>query len=109
MALQGVDQPMDWRAKQSLGKCQQFLRQHVLWSIDYINRDCNRCACNVSRWARNCNASGSLDVTMLPPEALCDRDGTDILEEAVEIYIVNHSPTKNIYIYKQNILQMVCA
>lgn len=76
MALKGLEKFEDWQEKTNLVKGQDLFEKHGLWSIEFVLRECNWSAHNLTKWGKLNIFSGHLEPALLPPAAWCDRGGT---------------------------------
>lgn len=58
-----------------------------MWFLHFVNRSSNSCAHNIASWLRNIGVNGTIDVSTIPPEVLCDKGGTNV--QAVEADLFN--------------------
>lgn len=85
LALRGLDQHCEWRARKSCEKGRNFLSKFPFLCFNHVNRSGNSCAHNIARWAWSSNVSGSLDVTTIPPGLIYDHGGTDVSSDEVDL------------------------
>lgn len=72
LALSGVPEAEDWKAKKALIDGRRLVESHLFWSLNFTPRSGNFVAHNLARWASRSLFCGQVDLTTLPPSVLED-------------------------------------
>lgn len=62
LALQGMNQFLDWRARAHIDEGRMFLLSvHPYWTVQFSPRQCNSCAHSLAKWAYHSSFSGEVE------------------------------------------------
>lgn len=65
LAMQGLANFEDWKAKKSIEIGKTILGSRNLWFLNYVPRTSNACAHHLAKWGFHLNYSGSAEVSLL--------------------------------------------
>lgn len=54
LAIQVLDDFVDWKARVNIVLGKKLLRNQVLWQLQYTSRSCNSLAHNLAKWEKGC-------------------------------------------------------